>query len=220
VSLSNDSVLNVLKTQFVCGYRNITGEPYAGKSGKHETDGQAIVTTNGAGPHNVQMFILSEDGVVLHALLGYWDPRDLLWEIRFAQNMSRLWHNSAKSEDVKRREFQLANLLAIRQLPPDMIARSHLQGFDAKKEVKQAFSDFRFKPGDYHPPVRTGKHDELKSTVQVIHERMAQRPFMAYADFDTAEFSDYGKQRYDKKEDKRDVRTGKKKLLGVRGNSD
>jgi hypothetical protein len=34
VSLSDDSVLNVLKNQFVCGYRNITGEPYAGKSGK------------------------------------------------------------------------------------------------------------------------------------------------------------------------------------------
>ena len=62
MSLSNDSVLTVLKNQFVCGYRNITGEPYAGKSGKHETDGQAIVTTNGAGPHNVQFFFLSEEG--------------------------------------------------------------------------------------------------------------------------------------------------------------
>jgi hypothetical protein len=212
VSLSNDSILNVLKNQFVCGYRNISGESYAGKSGKHETDGQAIVTTNGAGPHNVQLFFLSEEGVVEHALLGFWDPRDLLWEIRFAQYMNRLWHSSAKSVGDKQKEFQRANLLAIRQLPPDMVARSHLQKFDAKKEVKQAASDFRFKSGDYHPPGHTGKNDSLKSTVQVIHERMALRPFVRYEDFDVADFSDYGKQRYDKKEDMRDVRTGKKKL--------
>ncbi len=211
MSLSNDSVLNVLKSQFVCGYRNITGQSYAGKSGKHETDGQAIVTTNGAGPHNVQFLFLSEDGVVLHAILGYWDPRDLLWEIRFAQGMNRLWHSSSRSAEDKRKQFQIANRLAIRQLPLDMVARSHLQGFDAKKELKEAASDFRFRPGDYHPPVRAGKHDNLKSTVQVIHERMAQRPFVAYEDFDVADFSDYGKQRYDKKEDLRDVRTGKKK---------
>ena len=211
MSLSNDAILNVLKNQFVCGYRNITGEPYAGKSGKHETDGQAIVTTNGAGPHNVQLFFLSEDGVVEHALLGFWDPRDLLWEIRFAQGMNRLWHSTATSEENKRKEFRRANLLAIRQLPLDMVARSHLQGFDAKKELKEAASDFRFKPGDYHPPARTGKHVNLKSTVQVIHERMVQLPFVAYKDFDVADFADYGKQRYDKKEDMRDLRTGKKK---------
>jgi hypothetical protein len=211
VSLSDDSVLNVLKSQFVCGYRNITGESYAGKSGKHETDGQAIVTTNGAGPHNVQLFFLSKEGVVLHALLGYWSPRDLLWEIRFAQGMQRLWQGSPMSAEDKRKGFQQANLLAIRQLPLDMVARSHLQAFDAKKELKEAASDFRYKPGDYHPPLRTGKRDNLKSTVQVIHERMAQRPFVAYEDFDVADFSDYGKQRYDKKEDMRDGRTGKKK---------
>ena len=211
MSLSNDSVLNVLRNQFVCGYRNISGEPYAGKSGKHETDGQAIVTTNGAGPHNVQLFVLSEEGVVEHALLGFWDARDLLWEIRFAQGMNRLWHTSAKSEGDKRKEFQRANLLAIRQLPLDMVARSHLQGFDAKKELKEAASDFRYKPGDYHPPVHMKKHDNLKSTVQVIHERMAQRPFVTYEEFDVADFAEYGKQRYDKKEDMRDIRTGKKK---------
>jgi hypothetical protein len=211
VSLSDDRVLNVLKNQFVCGYRNITGEPYAGKSGKHETDGQAIVTTNGAGPHNVQLFFLSEEGVVLHAVVGFWDPRDLLWEIGFAQRMHRLWQSSAKSEEDKRKEFQKANRVAVRQMPPDMVARSHLQKFDAKRELKQTASDFRFQPGDYHPPERTRNHNDLKSTVQVMHERMAQRAFVPYEDFDVADFADYGKQRYDKREDLRFVRTGKKK---------
>ena len=40
---------------------------------------------------------------------------------------------------------------------------------------------------------------------------MAQRPFVPYDEFDVAEFADYGKQRYDNKEDLCDVRTGKKK---------
>lgn len=32
---------------------------------------------------------------------------------------------------------------------------------------------------------------------------MAQRPFIAYENFDVEQFSDYGKIRYDKKEDQR-----------------
>ena len=66
MSLSNDAVMNVLKNQFVCGYRNIAGEPYAGRSGHHETDSPAVLTTNGAGPHSVQMFFLNSDGTALH----------------------------------------------------------------------------------------------------------------------------------------------------------
>jgi hypothetical protein len=33
-----------------------------------------------------------------------------------------------------------------------------------------------------------------------MHERMAARPFVAYAKFDVARFSDYGKNEYDKHE--------------------
>ena len=82
MSLSNASVLSVLKNQYICGYKNITGASYAGRSGKHDPAAPAVVTTNGAGPHNVQMFFLSPEGNVLHCLLGYWAPNDLLVEIR------------------------------------------------------------------------------------------------------------------------------------------
>ena len=35
VSLSNESVSNALKNGFVCGYKNITGESYAGDPLRH-----------------------------------------------------------------------------------------------------------------------------------------------------------------------------------------
>ncbi len=203
MSLSNDAVLNVLKTQFVCGFKNIKGEPYAGKSGHHDPDAPAVVTTNGAGPHNVQMFFLSADGTVLHCLPGYWAPQDLLCEMRFALGMDRLWHTTGLSPEAKNKQFTQANLLNVRQHPADMVARSHLQGFDAKHEEAKSDSDFKFHAGDYHPPHHAGKHANLKTTDQVVHERMAQQPFVAYGDFDVEKFSDYGKWRYDKKEETR-----------------
>jgi hypothetical protein len=202
VSLSHDAVLNVLKTQFVCGFQNIAGESYAGRSGKHDTDAPAVVTTNGAGPHNVQLFFLASDGTVLHCLPGYWAPQDLLLEMRFAMDLNKVWQNASLTLEAKQRKAQQANLLAIRRAPADLIARSHLQGFDAKHEMNKADSDFRYRLGDYHPPVPM-KHNNLKSTFQVIHERMAQRPFVAYEDFDVEKFSDYGKLRYDKREETR-----------------
>ena len=212
MSLSNDHVLSVLKNRFVCGFKNITGESYAGRSGHHDTDSPAVVTTNGAGPHNVQMFILSADGTVLHCLPGYWAPQDLLFEMQFALNLEKIWKNNSLSQEPKDRMFRQANLINIRYHPREMMERSHLQSFDAKHEEAKPDSDFRFKPGDYRPPLHLAKHSNLKTTDQVVHERMARRPFVAYEDFDVEKFSDYGKMRYDKKEETRETAgKGKKK---------
>jgi hypothetical protein len=206
VTLSNDIVLNILKNQFVCGFRNIIGEPYAGKSGKHDPDSPAVLTTNGAGPHNVQIFMLSSDGTVLHCLPGYWCSEDLVYEMQFAMAQNRIWQNASLSLDRKQKLFQQANLQSIRVHSPAMRQRSHLQSFDAKEERQKADSDFKYRPGDYHPPVYvTGKHkmakqSDLKTVDQVVHERMARRPFVAYESFDVESFSDYGKMRYDKHE--------------------
>jgi len=197
-------VLNTLKNEFVCGFKNITGASYAGKSGQHDTDAPAVVTTNGAGPHNVQMFILSSDGTVLHCLPGYWAPLDLVQEIRFALNLDKTWKNDQLSRTSKDRLFKQANLAAVRMVPKDMLERSHLQSFDAKHEEAKAHSDFKYKAGDYHPAIHLAKHNNLKTTVQVVHERMAQRPYVAYEEFDVEKFSDYGKMRYDKKEETRE----------------
>jgi hypothetical protein len=203
VSLSNESVLNALRTQFVCGYKNITGEPYAGASGLHATEGQAVETTNGAGPHNVQLFMLHADGTVLHCLPGYWSPQDLLREMRFALELKKAWEDPKVTLTRKKELFRLANLRDIRTHPADMVARSHLQSFDAIHERRKADSDFKFKPGDYRPPYVNRKMPDLKTTDQVVHERMAQRPYISYDKFDVEKFSDYGKWKYDKREDSR-----------------
>ena len=203
MSLSNDAVLNTLKNQFVCGFRNITGEPYAGKSGKHGTDSPAVVTTNGAGPHNVQMFIMSSDGTVLHCLPGFWAPQDLLHEINFALTLNRVWLNPNVSPEVKDKKFRQMHLADLRSHPKEMIERSHLQNFDAKHEKADGDSDFKIKQTYLKRNFKMAKNDGLKTTDQVVHERMAKRPFVKYEDFDVAEYTDYGKIRYDKKEETR-----------------
>lgn len=216
MTLSNDILLKVLKSQFICGFKNIKGEPYAGKSGKHDPDSPAVLTTNGAGPHNVQMFMLSSDGTVLHCLPGYWCPEDLIREMQFAMVLNRLWQNPSLSQDKKQKLFAQVNLQDIRLHSAAMRQRSHLQGFDAKEERQKADSDFKYRPGDFHPPLYLiGKHkmpkqSDLKAVDQVVHERMARRPFVAYESFDVENFSDYGKMRYDKHEAS-DLATKKKK---------
>jgi hypothetical protein len=51
----------------------------------------------------------------------------------------------------------------------------------------------------------------LKTTDQVVHERMAQRAYIPYDEFDVEKFCDYGQLRYDKKEDTRPLGFGLKK---------
>lgn len=213
MSLSSNRVLGILKSSFVCGFKNIKDEPYSGKSGHHDPDTAAVHTTNGAGPHNVQMFVLNADGIVLHCLPGYWAPDDLVHEFKFALTLNRLWHDTSLTSQQKNAAFTQAQLAQIRTLPKDLLARSKLQNFDAAHEAKKASTDFAFKPGDFRPPGNPGSVRGLKSTAQVVHERMAHRPFRPYAEFDVAEFSDYGKWRYDKKEQQREaaLKSGAKK---------
>jgi hypothetical protein len=199
-------MIRVLKNNFICGFKNIKGEPYAGKSGKHDPNSPAVLTTNGAGPHNVQIFMLSADGVVLHCLPGYWAPLDLLQEMNFAMTLNQVWQNKSLSLEAKQKLFREANLIHVRSHPADMTIRSRLQGFDAREERQKADSDFKYKPGDYHPAAtllaqaKKVRQSDLKTVDQVVHLRMAQRPFVAYEDFDVEKFSDYGKMRYDKHE--------------------
>jgi hypothetical protein len=203
VTLSHDAVLKVLQTRFVCGFKNITGEPYAGKSGRHDPDSPAVLTTNGAGPHNVQIFFLSADGTVLHCLPGYWCPADLLAEMQFALGLERVWKNPALTAERKMKLAWDANRRAIVSRTLGMQERSRLQGFDAKEERKKADSDFKYRPGDYRGPVLlAGQRNDadLKTVDQVAHERMAARPFVPYEGFDVEKFTDYGKLRYDKHE--------------------
>lgn len=205
MTLSNDAVESALNAGFVCAHRNILGEPYAGMSGAHEIDDPAYYTTNGAGPHNMQLFVLDADGTVLTCLPGFWSPEDLLCELAFAQGLDAIWRDAALTRAEKDARFRAAHLAHVQAHSDGMRQRSKLQGFDAKHEKELADSDYRYHDGDFHPaPIATnGKKakagPELKTCDQVMHERMAERPFVAYAAFDTGAFSQYGKISYDKK---------------------
>lgn len=218
MSLSQEPALSVLKNELVCGYRDISNESYAGFSGKHAPDGNAIVTTNGAGPHNLQTFLLSSDGTVLHCLPGYWNPADLVREIEFAARMDDLWHDTRYSITQKRQLYRNAQLAHIDEHPQMMVARSRMQGFDMKYEAQHrpyqsdtivnpqaAIQLVSMEKGMKAPP---GTKNAFKTTDRIMHERMAMRPFVPFNQFDIAAYVDYGRPKYDKNENFRDLNTG------------
>lgn len=209
MTLSDKDVLRVLQQSFVCGYRNISDQKYAGASGDHPTDGAAVTTTNGAGPHNVQIFLLSPEGTVLTCLPGFWAPEDLLCELKFAVKLyNEVWRREDVTQEQKEKAFSKAHLAHRASHSRSMMERSHLQGFDAWHESSRSGSDFLFKSGDWRPSFTLrnpmGQHGpRLKTVDQVLHERIAEQPFVPYEEFDVAAFSDYGQLRYDKEEDER-----------------
>jgi hypothetical protein len=218
VSLSQEPALSVLKNELVCGYRDISKESYAGFSGKHDPDGNAVATTNGAGPHNLQTFLLASDGTVLHCLPGYWNPKDLVQEIEFAARLDDLWRDNRYSVTQKKQMFSQMQLSHLDEHSFQLTQRSRMQGFDMKHEAKNRpyTSDTILNPQlavqlasmekGSKPPV--GAKDAFKTTDRIMHERMSVRPFVPYSQFDVAAYVDYGRPKYDKNEDFRDSRTG------------
>lgn len=214
MSLSQEPAFTNLKKYFVCGYTDITSQSYAGISGRHERQGNATVTTNGAGPHNLQLFMLSPDGTVLHCLPGYWDPRDLVQEMKFAWQLNKVYTDSSLNRNQKNQLFQQMQLAHINQHPVQMTRRSHMQGFDQQYEAQyklhnsDTILDTKLaKQGmeeSGHPPGLAFKTCDV-----ILHERMAKRPFMPFQRFDVANFSDYGKPRYDKNENNIDAHSGR-----------
>ncbi len=201
MSLSTDPTLTLLKNDFVCGYRDVSRKHWAGASGKHEPDETAVDTTNGAGPHNIQMFVLTPDGTVLHCLPGYWHSGNLASELKFAEKLNAVWNDPKLSRDQKDHLFTQMQLRQISLEPSGMGSRSHMQGFDLQEEAKK-------RPGGgffWNPravDTKTGKTDprNVKTVDIVMHERMAARPFLTYKEFDVPNFTNYGKNEYDKQE--------------------
>jgi hypothetical protein len=206
VSLSQEPAFSTLKNDLICGSRDITGEPYAGMSGRHDKFGNAVSTSNGAGPHNVQMFLLSADGTVLTCLPGYWAPEDLVTEVGFAKQLNQVWQNKQLSTAQKDAMFTQMHLAHERQHSPAMRNRSHMQGFDAMYEAEaHPGGDTIREPQIISACLEQNIHhfpqEAFKTTDMIMHERMAKRPFQSYDHFDTASFANYGKWRYDKEED-------------------
>jgi hypothetical protein len=205
VSLSSEPAFSYIKDNFICGYRNIANEKYAGASGKHPVDGNAVDTTNGAGPHNIQMFVLATDGTVLTVLPGYWHAQDLVPELKLAQKLNDVWMDPNLSRAEKDNQFRELQLAHIQEHSKGEHNRSHMQGFDIQYEVKHRLytSDVFYDPRMIDPSAKKTPPEAVKTTDILMHERMAARPFERYDRFNVAAYADYGKPFYDKKEDMR-----------------
>lgn len=199
MSLSKEPVLSTLRNRFVCGYHDIVKEPYAGDSGRHKPNETAVDTTNGAGPHNIQIFVMTPDGIVLHCLPGYWNSTDLAFELDFAERLNRVWQDHTLTRPQKDNLFARAQKDHIRLHSPEMAGRSKMQHFDITEELKKK-SDATIARAD----ADASPEEQVKTTDCILHERMAVRPFAPYAKFDVAKYSDYGSHFYDKNESNTD----------------
>lgn len=209
VSLSQEPAFSVLKDYLVCGYKDISNDASAGFSGRHEVGGNAINTSNGAGPTNLQTFLLASDGTVLSCLPGFWNSVDLVREIEFANRLNKVWNDPKMTHTQKNNAFSQMHLAHIGEHSMQMVARSRMQSFDMQHEAKNNLytSDTildRASAASILSDERMMKRSAMqafKTTDRIMHERMAQRPFVAYTAFDTAKFAKYGRPLYDKNED-------------------
>jgi len=206
VSLSKEPVFSLLHNRFVCGYKDISNEPYAGNSGAHSTKGNAVDTTNGAGSHNIQLFVLDPDGTVLHCLPGYWNPEDLSGELALAERLDGVWRDHSLSLAQKKSQFASMQMEHFKHHSKELMSRSHMQGFDHQHEMsRKGLSDtLKLAGNPYSANWGEGSEDLVKTTDEIMHDRMSKRPFVAYSSFDTAKFADYGTHFYDKHEDSLD----------------
>lgn len=175
-------------------------DPYSGNSGIHPATGPAVTTTNGAGPRNLQLFIMAQDGTVVHCMPGYWNPNDLNAELDFADRLHRVWMDHSITEPQKKALFAQEQLRHIQTHSPDVVARSELQGFDKqfcyKNNVTDAIANASLIPADWHDVPK----EAFKTTDVILHERMAKQPFVNYSAFNIASFVNYGSHHYDKHE--------------------
>jgi hypothetical protein len=211
VTLANDDVRQMLRSRFVVGWHNIWRQPYVGQSNGYSRQQTAIGTSNGAGGRNMQVFVLSPDLVVLHALPGFWHPADFAHELRFAEALAGVWADAKLTRAQKDHLFRTVQLAELRSHDEATYARSSWQDFDAHTERARA--------------AQTGSRDtlanltcagpmptpaELASATMkplnvLVHERMATRPFVPFAAFDVEAFVDYGQTYYDNNHGRGDV---------------
>lgn len=183
----------MLESDFVLGWKNIYKQDYVGYSYGYKPRDSSVGTTNGAGGHNVQILVLSADLTVLHALPGFWHPDDLARELRFAKVLARLWDDQDRSIDEKRDMYRRLQMREISNHPPETFARSRWQGFDRQAETLRHAKSPRDTFFDLAKDGRIG----IKPINYLVHERMAQRPFVKLKDFDVDAFVDYGRLFYD-----------------------
>ncbi len=187
MTLSDAKVKKLINHNFVCGWRNIAEQTaYAGKSNRHPPTSAAMQVNNCSGSHNVQMFLMTPDARVLHCLPGYWSPKHFLHEVEFSLQLASLYNKKKLSSVARNEKYLDLHLTHAYSHDSHLQHDSKLQGFD-RKHVEKNTKDFKRTKG-----YKTG----LKTPDQVIHERMAERPFVPFEKFDIASYINLGLKKY------------------------
>lgn len=189
MTLSNPQVIDALNSNFVSGWRNIEGKTsYAGRSNKHMPENPAINVNTCAGHHNVQMFFMSSDRKVLHVLPGYWQPKDFLAETKLALELDRIYRSKSLSIADRNSQYLDSHLKHAYSHDRNLTKGARLVNFDRKFVQRRGVKDFQRKA--------LFKGSGLKHADQVVHERMAERPFISFDRFDVARYIRMGRKRY------------------------
>lgn len=188
MTLSDRKVLQLLHDRFVLGWINIEDRPWAGKSTRHDTAAPAKTVNTCSGHKNVQLFFLTTDGRVVHCLPGFWAAEDFLAQAKLAQQLNAVYCDPKLSRADKNEKFMLAHLEQFKQHEHALRYGSQLQGFDVHIEKKRQGTDFVREEG----PLKGG----MKTTDQVIHERLAGMPFVSFERFDVGRFTNFGQKHY------------------------
>ena len=174
-----------LKSDWIVGWKNIITQKYVGESHGYTCEQTAVGTTNGAGPRNIQLFMLSPDGVVLHCMPGFWHPDDLARELKLGQRLLKVWQDSTHTLAEKKALFTKMQLAELASHSPETNARSRWQGFDAKNELKRTQKgikrDTMVLDASGQPVLNRKGKPQMKGTDVLVHERMAQRAFLGFS---------------------------------------
>ncbi|MCC7064274.1 MAG: hypothetical protein IT456_15800 [Planctomycetes bacterium] len=200
MTLPNQEVMDLLSERFVIGWQNIERQTHVGISHGYKCDQTAVGTTNGAGGRNVQLVVMATDETVVHVLPGFWNAEDLLSELRLALDLHDLYRSEEHSAAQKQVMFSTLHRSFLRKLTPEAIGRSRWQDFDQWEESNRGKAGVRdtFALNDLgQPMVEANGRVVLKPVVQVVHERLLQRPWKKLTDFGMESFVDYGRAFYD-----------------------
>jgi len=188
VTLPNKNVMPLLRNNFVMAFKNIDGKTrYAGKSNKHMPTMAAQKIYNCTAAKNIQMFILTEDGKIVHCLPGFWDVKPFIAEVQFAMKLNKIYKSKMSIAD-RNEKFLDAHLTHALHHDAKTIGASKHQGFDKKYLERTGNKDFQRAKGF--------QSKGLKRSDQVMHERMAERPFLAFEKFNVAKFVEMGRRVY------------------------
>jgi hypothetical protein len=127
---------------------------------------------------------------VLHCLPGFWDAKDFLEQVQFAVRLATVYYSKELTNAQRNEKFLDMHLQKAYGHSYALTNGSQLQGFDVDHVKKHT--------DDFVRGVACGKGFTvgIKRADQVLHERMAERPFLAFEKFDTAAFINMGIKRY------------------------